>query len=119
MFKIRREHRDAQSKAVHEGFEDRLVAFLRDQFPEAKSEPDDGLRRAVRGQVERALGYGLTAERHAAIYLTTAWMLGQKFDEEFPGAREILTSELHAPAEKADRLAKWTERLFVALEEEG
>jgi hypothetical protein len=119
MFKIRGEQMDAQSKAVREGFEDRLVELLRGQFPEAKDEPDPELRRAVNEQVERALGYGLEAERQVAIYLTTAWMLGQKFDDEFPGAKDILTSKLYAPDEKADRLAKWTERLFVALEEEG
>lgn len=119
MFKIRGEHIDAQSKVVREGFEDRLVEFLRGQFPEAKDEPDAELRSAVHEQVERALGYGLQAERHVAMYLTTAWLLGQKFDDEFPGAKEILTHALYTPDEKAERLAKWTERLFVALEEEG
>src|SRR4029079_12112698 len=119
MFKIRGEHMDAQSKAVREGFEDRLVEFLRGEFPEAKKEPDAEIRVVVHEQVDRAIGYGLAAERQAAIYLTTAWLLGKAFDEECPGARDILTSPLYAPEEKADRLAKWTERLFVALEEEG
>src|SRR5690348_6291570 len=107
MFKIRGEHMDAQSKAVREGFEDRLVDFLRSQFPDAKDEPDAELRSAVREQVDRALSYGLEAERPVATYLTTAWLLGQTFDDEFPGAKEILTSKLHTPDEKADRLAKW------------
>jgi hypothetical protein len=119
MFKIRSEHMDAQSKAVREGFEDRLVEFLHKQFPEAKDEPAGELRAAVHEQVERALGYGLQAEQHAAIYLTTAWLLGREFDSEFPAAKDILTSNKMGPDEKAERLAKWTERLFVALEEEG
>lgn len=119
MFKIRSEHMDAQSKAVREGFEDRLVEFLRGEFPEAKDEPDNELRAAVHALVDKSVGYGLQAEQHAAVYLTTAWLLGKEFDTEFPAAQEILTSNKMGPDEKSERLAKLTERLFVALEEEG
>lgn len=119
MFKIRKEQMDAQSKAVRENFEDRLIAFLCDEFPEAKSAPPDKLRATVRVQTDNAMGYGLKEERFVAMYLVTAWLLGEKFDTEFPAAHDILVSKMRSPAEKADDLQRLTERLFVALEEEG
>jgi hypothetical protein len=119
MFKIRKEHMDAQSQAVREGFEDRLVEFLCSEFPEAQREPPAELRAVVHEQAEKAVGYGIETEQHVAIYLTTAWLLGRNFDTEFPAANEILTSGFRDSAMKADDLAKLTERLFVVLEEEG
>lgn len=119
MFKIRKEQMDAQHKAVRESFEDRLIEFLCGEFPEAKEAPPEKLRLAVREQIDHALGYGLSEERYVAVYLVTAWLLGQKFDTEFPAAQEILTSKMRSSAMKAEDLQKLTERLFVALEEEG
>lgn len=119
MFKVRKEHMDAQSRAVREGFEDRLYEFLCSEFPEAKAEPPLELKAAIREQIEKALSYGVDAEQHVAIYLTTAWLLGQKFDTEFPAAHDILTSPVRDSEAKAYDLQKLTERLFVVLEEEG
>jgi hypothetical protein len=119
MFKIRKEHMDAQSKAVREHYEDRLYDFLCEEFPEAKNEPPAELRAEIHRQVEKAKGYGLDTEQDVATYLTSAWMLGTKFDTEFPAANDILTSPMRDSAMKAEDLAKLTERLFLALEEEG
>ncbi len=119
MFKIRKEQMDAQSKAVRENFEDRLIEFLCGEFPEAKEAPPAKLRLAVREQIDHATAYGLKEERYVAVYLVTAWLLGQKFDTEFPAAQEILSSKMRTPAAKAEDLEKLTQRLFVALEEEG
>lgn len=119
MFKIRKEHMDAQSKAVREHYEDRLYDFLCEEFPEAKDEPPAELRAEIHRQVEKAKGYGLDTEQDVATYLTSAWMLGKEFDAEFPAAKDILTSPMRDSAMKAEDLAKLTERLFLALEEEG
>lgn len=119
MFKIRKEQMDAQSKAVREHYEDRLYDFLCEEFPEAKNEPPAELRAEIHRQVEKAKGYGLESEQDVATYLTSAWMLGKKFDTEFPAAHDILVSPMRSPEMKAEDLAKLTERLFLALEEEG
>jgi hypothetical protein len=119
MFKIRKEQMDAQTKAVLEHYEDRLYEFLCEEFPEAKDEPPDELRAEIHRQVEKAKGYGLESEQDVATYMTSAWMLGKEFDTEFPAANEILISPLRTSEMKAEALAKLTERLFLALEEEG
>jgi hypothetical protein len=119
MFKIRKEQMDAQSKAVREHYEDRLYDFLCEEFPEAKDDPPAELRAEIHRQVEKAKTYGLESEQDVALYLTSAWMLGKEFDTEFPAANEILKSPMRSPAMKAEDLSKLTERLFLALEEEG
>jgi hypothetical protein len=119
MLKIRKEHMDAQSAAARDTLDDRMVELLREEFPEARDEPLPEMRRVVREQADKALGYGLSAEQHVAVYVTTAWLLGTDFDVKFPAARDTLTSRVLGSGEKADRLAKMTEHLFVALEEEG
>src|SRR5690349_5392044 len=98
-------------------FESRLVAFLHDTFPDSLEIPLDELHQVIQRLLAKAQGYGFADEAPTAIYVTTAYMLGENFDTEFPAATEILTN-LHVSAEKkADWLENWTRRLFEALEE--
>lgn len=117
LLKIREDQMAALAAPSAELFDERLARFLCEQFPEASDEPPAELRAAVRGQVEKAGGYGLTTERQAAVYVTCAWLLGPDFDAEFPAAREMLASEEYPPEDKADWLERWAEALFGALEE--
>jgi hypothetical protein len=114
--KIREDQMDALAESQAELFDERLARFLRGQFPEAADEPPEELRAAVREQVMKAEGYGLTTERQAAVYVTCAWLLGLDFDADFPAALDMLASEEYPPEDKADWLERWAESLFGALE---
>jgi len=116
MLKIRKEQMDAFSSPMGEQFEDALVAFLREEFLDARAESPATLEPGVREQIERARSYGLQSGAHIATYVVTAWLLGQEFDTKFPAARDTLNSTLHSPDDKAEWLADWTERLFLELE---
>lgn len=99
-------------------FLERAVNFLYENFPESLDEDPEELTEAVGGQLEKADSYGLVTEQQAMTYITSAWLLGLNFDKEFPAAKETLKSKDFSPDEKAEWLAKWTEKIFAAFEEE-
>ncbi|KHD11469.1 hypothetical protein PN36_29115 [Candidatus Thiomargarita nelsonii] len=74
---------------------------------------------AIHEQVSKARSYGLETERQIANYVTTAWLLGQQFDTEFPAAQEMLNSSNYSHDEKSLWLEQWTEQIFATLEEEN
>lgn len=115
---IRNEQFDAMAIPNIADFIERAIAFLYENFPESLDEDTDELTETVGLLIEKAETYGLVAEQHAMTYITTAWLLGPEFDEEFPAAKETLSSNDFTPDEKADWLAKWTEDVFAAFEEE-
>jgi hypothetical protein len=117
LLKLRPAQMRAFAKASEERFADRTVNFLQAQFPDARDEHRSTLRSIVIDQVARARGYGFTTEIELVTYVITAWLLGAKFDEDFPAVRETLASEEMAAGDKAAWLADFTERLLRALEE--
>ncbi len=112
---IRKEQMTALSLGTEERFGDRLVAFLRQEFPEAAAQPLQELKAAVQQQDTKARQYGLDNGQDIAVYVVTAWLLGEDFDTEFPAAAETLGSTLSSDL-KAHWLSAWTEKLFAALE---
>ena len=99
-------------------YENRLVRFLYDEFPEAGAEPEEDLRTEVGRQIARAREYGLETEQQIASYLVAAWLLGSDFDLEFEGANEILSCLASTPEVSAQQLAKSVDAYF-AKEESG
>ena len=100
-----------------EEFGVRMAALLAEQFSDAAELCRDELLTGVREQVVRAQRYGFLAEQDVAVYVLTAWLLGEDFDKELPAAEQILNSG-DAPEVRATRLEEWTQALFSALEEE-
>jgi hypothetical protein len=80
-----------------------LVKFLQDEVPGAAGDDAGYLVNFVKSMVKRAEGYELTTRRDVAVYVTTAYMLGEDFEEHFHVAKEILTASLPG-CEKASRL---------------
>lgn len=101
-------------------FEHRLVHFLHETFPDSLDMPEGELEAAVERLMDKARHYGMTDESGIAVYVTTAYLLGEHFDTQFPAAADILNDDSHHHAgEKANRLEHWTRELFEALEGTG
>ncbi|WP_069472286.1 hypothetical protein [Candidatus Marithrix sp. Canyon 246] len=113
---IRQEQMDTFSQAELTKFEARIADFLYSEFPDAPEVPREQLIPAIHEQVTKARSYGLETERQIANYVTTAWLLGQQFDTEFPAAQEMLKSSEYMPDDKSEWMAQWTEEMFAALE---
>ena len=99
-------------------FIERAIAFLYENFPESLDEDTDELTETVGSLIEKADSYGLVTEQQAMNYIISSWLLGVDFDKEFPAAKKTLNSKDFSPDEKSDWLAKWTEKVFAAFEEE-
>jgi len=61
-------------------FLDRVVAFLREHFADAREMPSRDLRTEVRQQASKAYSYGLTTEQEIVSYVVAAKFLGERFD---------------------------------------
>jgi hypothetical protein len=90
-------------------FENRLVHFLHETFPDSLDMPESELEAAVEGLVEKARSYGIQDEASIAGYVTTAYLLGAQFDTQFPAAADILNDHSYGGAEKVERLENWTQ----------
>jgi hypothetical protein len=97
-------------------FEDRLVYFLHETFPDSLDMPEGELAAAVGRIVGRSRSYGFDSEADIVVYVTTAYLLGEHFDTQFPAAADILNDHGYAAGEKAQRLENWTRLLFETLE---
>ncbi|UQA55601.1 DUF4123 domain-containing protein [Polyangium aurulentum] len=117
LLKLRPAQMRAFARATEERFVDRTATFLQMQFPDALEEPRPLLRVIVADQIARARGHGFTAELEIVTYVISAWVLGAKFDEEFPAVREKLASPVLTTGDKAAWLAEWTQTLLRTLQE--
>ena len=93
-----------------------IAGWLCEAFPEAKHGP--ALHAEVRKQIRAARGYGLKLQTELSAYVAVAWLMGPRFDKEFPVARGVLENALMPPALKANFLAQWCARVFSAITEE-
>jgi hypothetical protein len=115
---IRKDQMDEMAVPGIALFLERAVKFLYENFPDSLDEDPDELTESVGSLLEKADSYGLVTEQQAMTYITSAWLLGLDFDTEFPAAKKNLKSKDLTPDEKANWLAKWTEKIFAAFEEE-
>jgi len=116
MLQIRKEQMDTFSQVELTKFEARIADFLYGEFPDAQEIPREEFMPVIHEQVSKARSYGLETERQIANYVTTAWLLGQQFDTEFPAAQEMLTSSEYTRDDKSEWLAQWTTEMFAVLE---
>lgn len=81
MLVIRQEQFDALSAGLLEQFEDRMVADLRNDFPnQTAATPEAPLRVQVRAGIEKARTYGVVDEFDIERYLQCMVLHGQDFD---------------------------------------
>ncbi|MBC7664694.1 MAG: hypothetical protein H7276_13060 [Caulobacter sp.] len=99
-------------------FESRMVAILREHFPDqtAPSSADQPAA-PIPALMERAAGYGLVDEQSAAVFVLNTWLLGPDFDQRIPGLQQILSSKQLSPGTKADALTNFSITAFHELEQ--
>lgn len=112
--RIRKQQMHALQRQQGIAYELRLARFLREQFPDAARESEAALIDGIRTLVANARRYGLASEQQIAIYVVSGWLLGDRFDEEFPAAKQILGADMPAE-EKSQLLERFTEELFDTL----
>jgi hypothetical protein len=90
-----------------------VVTFLKDNVPEAADDKPEALNAFVTAMVDKAKGYGLGTKRETAIYVTTAYLLGENFEDHFEVAQKVLKSSLPS-LDKAEWLQQATMTLLSA-----
>ncbi len=99
-------------------FSSRMVAILREQFPDQTAAfTDEQLAAPIPELVSRAGGYGLTDEQSAAIFVLNTWLLGRDFDQRIPALKQILEEKQLSPGTKADALTNFSVTVFHELEQ--
>ncbi len=116
MITIRPEQQQAFQDQQNQRFAHQVAVFLQDHFPDAKTVPLDQLTAAIVPQLAVAQDYGLWSEWQISTFITTAWILGAAFHQQFPAARLVLNADDCTPHEKAKWLETWTQTLLERLE---
>jgi len=117
---IRNEQMDKLGKDEARKFEDKMVAHLKEFFPDTCEElGEPGVRKSIRHGVERAESYGLVDEQDVCTYIDVMYVFGQDFDRdpECPWASRILNDKsIDDPGDRADMLHEEALTQVAALE---
>jgi len=112
--KLRKEQMDTFSEAARKSFEDRMVAHLREVFPQrSKRLGEPRVRGKIQHGIERAGTYGITSERDVCRYIDVMFAYGWDFDTDskLPWAGRILNDERFLlPEAKVNRLYRAAQR---------
>src|SRR5579871_4593397 len=105
---VRTQQMETLSGASVDTFESRMTAHLRRCFP-AKCEEmkEDGVHAVIQYGIERARGYGITAERDVCRYIDVMMVYGRDFDRDpaLPWAGAILSGKRWPePTARVDQL---------------
>jgi hypothetical protein len=109
---------DRQLAAFRENAERRYISsvasFLQSNVPEAAKDEPEALTAFVSSMVDKAKGYGLASQHDVAVYATTAYLLGENFEDQFEDhfdpAHRVLSSSLPGPDK-----AEWLEHAALSL----
>jgi len=88
-------------------FKERLMAHLRQEFPQESAPLDEAaLRDFVDHGIQRASAYGITAQRDVCLYVDLMILHGRDVDRDprHPEAARVLASKTLEPRQKLDRL---------------
>lgn len=108
MLHIRPEQMEAFRAAMLSNLEQRIVAHVRETWPEECRELGDGaVRTMVAEGMARARTYGLEAEIDVAAFVDFLFLLGPGFDTENPVAHAALTSPELPAGSKIDCIEAW------------
>ena len=98
-------------------FRRRMRDLLRRHFPETREVPARQTDAAISRQVKAGRAHGLWTERQLAIYVLTAFLMGENFNTQFPAVEAVLGSDL-PPDGKADWVEAWSKEMFDTLAKE-
>ena len=107
---------DQAQYAGHARFIARLMAVLREAFPENPPDDTPEFYAILEGVIARAHHHATFQDRDVARYVCLAYMLGADFDTRYPAANSILTDETRPADERLTLLEFWAGRLVEALE---
>jgi hypothetical protein len=94
-------------------FEDTMIEFLYEHFPEECKELGSYVTRAeVRKGIDRAAVYNIVDEHDVCMYIELMFILGENFDIDlkYPWAEEILSEDTWDPSDKIERVYDECER---------
>jgi len=94
----------------------KMMLVLRGKFAQANELADAEFKESIALQIERALYYGITIERNIALYIVTAFLMGENFDTEFKAVQHFLPDPNLDETTKANALEQWCGMVFEALE---
>jgi hypothetical protein len=116
---LRQEQTDLFARLELERFEARVIAHLRQYFPQRMaSVSDQNARGLVRFSMERARRYGIVTERSLVLYISVAVALGSRFDQRHAWAAEILRDPFIAtPEARVEELHRRTVEFLDAPQE--
>jgi hypothetical protein len=101
MLVIRKEQMDTLGEQMRQRYEDRLVVYLNQVFPDRCAQMGEpALRKEIRYGMASAAKYNITTERDVAKYIELMFRHGRDFDTspDTPWAQPILTD----PSSTAD-----------------
>jgi hypothetical protein len=111
---------DKLGKAEAGKFQDKMVAHLKEFFPEACEElGEPQVRESISHGVERAESYGLVDEQDVCTYIDVMYVFGPDFDRapECSWASRILKDEsIDDPGDRAEMLHEEALAQVAALE---
>jgi len=113
MLIIRKEHKQAFSKAVMENFECRIYAHVTRIWPEqCKRLEETAVRELIRRGIREALDFGIDEEYEVSRYVDLMFILSPDFStsDRFPWAAAVLKDAAMKPAAKMDRLYERAEK---------
>jgi len=115
MLIIRKEQFEALSKYMEESFVSRLVAHLKEFWPEKCQEVgEEAICKSIHNGIDFARKFGITMEYDVARYIDLMYEFGWSVDEKAPDpwAQQILTNMELDGSTKMDRLYEQAELLL-------
>lgn len=104
-------------KMGQDSFDARLIAIIRENYPDQAARiPFAELVGAMHRQIAQARCYGLHDEHSVAVYVYTAFLLGEEFDRRIPGISQILRERRMPSPKKAEALSNFSKLVFHTLE---
>lgn len=90
----------------------RAIRFLRESFAEYREVPDDAMKAAIGGFIERAMSYGLESEIQIVSFVLAAHYFGGDFDLKNASFHKTLSGPEQTPEWKAN----WLEAMCLLVE---
>ena len=107
MFVLSQSHLDAFAAAAVENYEDRLLPFLQERYPEeCEALSESGVRKRIRIGLERAPSYEIDSEADVGFFVCLMFGLRPDFDTSncTAWAGEILRDRDTPPRERLDQI---------------
>jgi hypothetical protein len=115
MFVIKSNQIDALSATGRENFIHKMMKLLRKDYEDIRKMPLQELHDDILAQITKANKYGFHLNSSLATYIVSSFAMGENFDNDFQGAKEILLADLHE-IERSKNLENWVNVIFTTLE---